>query len=568
MDISWMSKELMERLSCSYTVAQEVFGSLPEQATGNKQRKIRKWVEENYLLPEDDTIAEHLGKMTPTNEFIAIMKVCNESYQSFIVRKNEQFAALMQAFSEDVRYAFTTLFEQEYIADAIRCEDSYAIIHVQDCEGFVCKLMLTEATGIPEKAYDSLNFYDIQADGQGRYVLTGEGVFWEDDTTEPFTIGFAAASVAISCFRTDTSVVLYDHSFWNYLTQVAEQIRSKHFLPGDYQNEQEKALLPLLTEITQMRFRYATDLPVTDFSCIKGYFSKYGYTELTRMIDRMIALPEDSSKRQKMADKIIKCLSYKKYEPMCREIMALIQQSQMQYPEKISQYCDSDLLTEIRISIQRQMEEKGYSGQYPDYIKKGAIKGIRLVEAFDEIYFIGPEKNVAHHIHCTETYINGQLTVHFQCGTQCLRRKEEPGDAYSCMFRDQGRRLLCAAKYEIDKAKHIDEDEREKLSQILNIAVKQAERIKLTKEEWETLMGFPFPWGYLFWTFFLVGGGFFSVFMTLVFFVITILLTVVFTGFAMVPEVVIAVPWFRILLLTWILFGGIMGLVTVLAKRM
>ena len=286
------------------------------------------------------------------------------------------------------------------------------------------------------------------------------------------------------------------------------------------------------------------------------------------MIDRMLALPEDSPKREKMAEKLKKYLRYSKYEPMCREIMEIIRQSQMPYPEKASQYCDADLLTEIKSSIQRQMEEKGYSGQYPDYIKMGALRGVHLAESFDEIYFIGPEKNVAYHIHCAESCINGQLKVQLLCGTQCLRRGEVPGDIYSCTFWDHGRRLFCTATYEIDNSEHVDEAYLKKLSQIVNIAVKRAERKKLTKEEREILIGFDFPWGQQFLLFFLVAGGLFGIFMTLGFLVITVLLTVAFTGFAMVPEVLIAVPWLRILLLTWALFGGIWGLVTVLAKRM
>ncbi len=90
-------------------------------------------------------------------------------------------------------------------------------------------------------------------------------------------------------------------------------------------------------------------------------------------------------------------------------------------------------------------------------------------------------KNTAYRIHCQESYCGG-LRLVLLSGTELLRRGEEMGDIYSCMFNANGRRLLRKTEWStsMDDAASLSKLERQ-----LRIAVKRAELKKLDKDEQE-----------------------------------------------------------------------------------
>ena len=70
-----------------------------------------------------------------------------------------------------------------------------------------------------------------------------------------------------------------------------------------------------------------------------------------------------------------------------------------------------------------------------------------------------------------------------------------------------------------------------------------------------------------FWNMFLFAGGMYSILMTLAGMLICIVATVAFGLFENISEVFSVLPWGPLFVITWILGGGMMGLVEVLAGR-
>ncbi len=564
MDISKLSENLAQCLSNGYYYAVSAFNCRPEDADAEKQRKIRRYVEKNYIYPAEETgAAELMNGTTSDGEFISVMKACYEFTQQRERENREEFTCTLTAFPADVQAAFRSLNER-YMYTQIQQEGDHAAIYVDNCSSFVQKLLLKDATGIPEKQYHELTFDRLQMFEDG-FVLSGCGYDLDTDESVPFSICFTDASVEVTCFRAGATDSLFDIPYWKYLCQTADEILRKRNLPEGAMNDEEKELIPLLREIVYISTRVGNDLEDPDLVLFRDWLSRYGYEDLLKQINRILALPAD--KRQKPIAKLEKALSHKKYEPMCRELMEKIFRSQEPYPEKVSCHCSAELLGDIRDQIIKQLEAQGYKGQYPHFVKHGEIRGIRMVDAFDESYCIGPEKNVIFYVSCREVMLGDELTIRFFSGTHCLRKNETAEDIWSCAFRDGGRRILRTVTFETKNDQCLREEASQELSQIVNIVVKRAELKKLTKEERNLLNGFPVPWGLLYIILFFGAGGLFATLTTLVLMVMGAVATAIFGGFSMIPEILLSIPWWHFFLLTFVLYGGVMSAVTIAAKN-
>ncbi|MBQ5626140.1 MAG: DUF3878 family protein, partial [Paludibacteraceae bacterium] len=84
-------------------------------------------------------------------------------------------------------------------------------------------------------------------------------------------------------------------------------------------------------------------------------------------------------KRDRLTNKLLALLNRRKYEPLWREIYKLISASQCGYPDAVPVLCNKEILHETREKIQKRMEAHGYSGNYPDFMKKGSINGLHSV---------------------------------------------------------------------------------------------------------------------------------------------------------------------------------------------
>ena len=191
--------------------------------------------------------------------------------------------------------------------------------------------------------------------------------------------------------------------------------------------------------------------------------------------------------------------------------------------------------------------------------------GIHLADSYNMSYFVGCEKRAAHHIHCTELWFNDHIAIEFLCGTQRLKKGEEPTDIWTCLFNANGRRFFNSVIYESEYTDESGEVLSDDLGGRIAIAVKKAELKPLTKSERKEVGKIP-GW-IIFLLVFILMGGLFGLFMTVGFMALTPLLLWLFGEGDSIGELFMMAPWLDMFFMSWLLFGGVMGVITVLAKR-
>ncbi|MCH5303294.1 MAG: DUF3878 family protein [Ruminococcus sp.] len=570
MDISKIDKNLIERFDSSYTIAEYVFGVEPIAASAKTQKKIRKWIEKNYIGDEiyHQNVMRYIGKEVSDKRFLEFIKACHDQIQLNGTRKKQLFDKFSVDLTEEVKNAIWELLEYDVYCSNVRKAGNDAQINVGYTTGCERTLTLVNASGIPEGRIDCLSFENgafIKQDDE--YILSGEVENYEEDLSTSFSIRFTDAKIDTPLFRADEQLFL--DTPWDYLESIAGAILDKYILSAEYLNDREKELLPLIAEISKLSYwRYIPDeFKSADFTQLKFYIIRFEYNELLPLVEVLEKEFFDENKKERIIKKLVSKLNTQKYEPLWREIYNILVKSQENYKSKETVCCQKELLKETRSNIQRLMEFHGYSGQYPDFTKKGSTRGVHLAESYDMSYFVGAKKNVVYHIHCIEEYFNEYFTIQFLCGTELLKKNENAGDIYSCLFNAEGRRLFQTISYESDRVNFDGERETDDLEQRVQIAVKKAELIKLTKKEREEIMGYDFTYWKLFLLVFIGMGGLFGIFMTIGLILIGIVLCLIFAMPQKIPSMFLEIPWWSLFLLAWVLFGGAMGVITVLAKR-
>ncbi len=566
MDISKIDIEYVELFDLCYTIALDVFNTEPISASPKMKKKIRKWFDKSYIVGGDypDNVMEFIGKNVSDEKLFEFLSACHHQIEINDIKEKQLFDNYTSEFNEDVKTALWDLFENDYSFCHIKKEDKNAIIDLEFGSSYDRTLILKNASGIPEGNYDFISFKKNALIKQGNeYRLTGVAENYDDSST-PFEICFTDAKIHITLFRADEQILC--DTPWLHLQSVAGDILDKCFL-GNYLNESEKELLPLIAEISKLSYwtRIPEEYESADFSQLKSYIAKFGYTELLPLVENLEKEFFNDKKKDKAINKLVSKLNTQKYEPLWRELYNLIVKTQENYPSKEVYYFSTESLNETRKNIQNLMEHYGYSGKYPDFIKKGSTDKIHLAESYNTTYFVGHEKNVIYHIHCTEEYFNEHLMIQFVCGTELLRKGESPGDIYSCLFNAKGRRFFKTLSYESGYINEKGEEDTDDLEKRVQIAVKKAELKKLTKEERKEIGDVNIK--LIFFFVFILMGGLFSIFMTVGLMLFGIILCLVEGQAQAIHSLFTEIPWWGLFLLSWILFGGTMGIITVLAKR-
>ena len=105
------------------------------------------------------------------------------------------------------------------------------------------------------------------------------------------------------------------------------------------------------------------------------------------------------------------------------------------------------------------------------------------------------------------------------------------------------------------------------LEQCVRVAIKRAELKKLTKEERKQIKDVDFIFLRLFGFIFIVMGGLFAIALTLGMILLGIVACLVVAQPDKIYEVIGEIPWWKCILATWAMYGGIMGVLTIIAKR-
>lgn len=573
MDVSKIDIKFVESLGLQYNSAKYFFETEPVDAPAKIQKKIRKRIEKYHIPAETypPEVMQYIGKDVSDEDFLKFLKECYDWVELNDTQKKQLFDEASTDLTEEVKDAIQTLIEDYDYYGNIRKVGKDAQFDVGYNAGYDRTLTLVNASGVPEGSFDCLSFEDGSLIKQSdEYILSGEAENYDDSTT-PFSIRFTDAKVDVTLFRADeqsSSVTPLE-----YLASIAGNILNKHlFLPSEYLNSKEKELLPLITEICALSnwIFIPDESNPADFSQLKSYVVRLGYNELLPLFESLEKNFSDDKKKNRIIKKLRSNLNTQKYEPLWRELYNTIVETQVEYPSKATAYCTTELLDETRSRIQRLMESHGYSGVYPDFIKKGTTRGIHLAESYDTSYFVGAKKNAVYHIHCTEEYYNEHLSIEFMCGTEILRKNETAGDIYSCMFDAKGRRFFKTVSYESDYINPDGECETQNLEQRVQIAVKRAEFIKLTKEEREEVCDTLPRWQiFLLMTlaFGVIGGLLFSIIMIIGFMLMGVLLCLIFAMPQAIPSMFLEIPWLKLFLLAFGLSFVGMGILEVISLR-
>lgn len=482
-------------------------------------------------------------------------------------------------FPEPVQKAFDYLpYVDSISAFAITTDGDITKIFFSYSFGTNITLVLSNSRGAPIGEFDGYVFSLDSLEKHGdRFILSGETITYNSDSDneiyEKIEITFSDASVEISLYKANE--LLFSETPWDYLQSVALAIGDRANFSESVLNEKEKSLLPLINEINMLLpllseknksyYIYPDDeIPSPDFSNLKSYAQKYDYSELVTLIEEF-ENNYGGKKHDKFLKRLINSLNLQKYEPLWREIYAIIKDTQSDYPSEFADSCPTDMLDNIRNEIESKLHENGYNGSYPDFVKTGKLNGIHMVQSYDVDYIVGFEKNAANHIHCNELYSENGVKIEFLCGFERLR-DNEPSDIYSCMFNSKGKKFFQSFFVDIDMNSDAEE-QRQTVDKFTQIAIKKAELKRLTKEERKAANTYAYSDLSVFLSVFIIMGGLFGIFMTLGFMLIEVAVTAIVGLANQIPELFMTTPWWLIFAACWVMFGGAMGVVQIIGKR-
>ncbi len=479
----------------------------------------------------------------------------------------EVMESAIAKFDLETQSALRRLLECEVFPE-IKIYGENAEVIVEQTPSFIRKIILKNVDAIPKGKTEHYcsNLGIVFKEEEKRFCFYGELEDPINETACIFALTFENAETQIQLYNSCKTITFWENP-WDFLRTISFSIGMKADLPGDYCNSKEKELLPLIKEIVSLE--YWMELPqqeLLSFKELKKATHRFGYNKAEKLFAELETINTSDSKFRKTSNKLISLLCKKACEPLWREIYNKIADSQSSYPGIVDCLCPKDLLAETRKNIQLFMESKGYTGQYPDFIKKGAMKGIHLARSYDKTYFVGMEKKAEYYIHCSEAFYEDEgLTIQFICGTAILKKGDAEKDIYGCLFNANGRRFFNTMRYV--SSNNEEADASDDFETHISIAVKRAECRKLSKAERSVFFRDSLNDFKSFLWIFLIGGGFFGVAMTLIMMLVCIIATAAFGLFYDIPEMMRTMPWGLILAMGWIGFGGSMGIVEILADR-
>lgn len=563
MDVSGIDFNFVELFASCYAAACERFDINVENPSKAALHKVRKWVEKEYIKPLGEFPAKvnrYICKEASDNTFIDFIRSCyvfvdtNGSNNLRILNK------FSEGLSEDVRDALRILIEAPAFSRPSASGSTLKIV-VRQCKAYTLTLILEGYTGLQDYDYDEYCFYTLHK-SDTEYQLIGEASNYERDEPEPCVIRFRDANVSVTLSNALSTAFSSDP--WNYLLCVAEDILSKYDLCGEFLNEKEKALLPLMADLCKLNYFHV--IPKEFASPRLTAFSKLvadGYAELLPHIKKI-----EESRRRKKRDSLTQKLIYKlcevRYEPLWRSIYESIKESQADYPSLSDVHCTDKNITHAREHLQQYMESQGFTGIYPEFVKSGSQKKLKVVESYGATYFVANENRAVYHVLFTESWIEDKIHISFISGTEFLKNNGSAGDIYSCLFNAKGRRLYDIPDVFFRGVTRLDDASQ--LEKVADIAIKRAELIPLTKEERRvygndiTLLG-------LILFIFIGMGLLFSSLMTLSMIAVAAIVTIIAEGIHSVTSMILCIPWWKLFLITWWLFGSAMSAVTAFAKR-
>ena len=439
------------------------------------------------------------------------------------------------------------------IRDTMECEDAELTICAEGADvvletvGELCfsyRLRLTDATGLPEEVGNGWLAYckELSREESG-YRLSGfcHSPDWEEE--QEFVLDFQGFSAETESVCPELGPNFFRP--WIQLGSWAAGLVRKARIVPQLLNEGEKAILPLMQEIYDLLWLHKPESSGKDFHLLRARFTP----ELNRELDRLLSTKGNWKRYVKAEERFRGKLESLENLSIWQSIRDAFAATQEAAPHA------SKLPGETISRIEQQLHGYGYTGHYPDFVKTGEIRGLRVAKSHEMPYFVFREKCAVSYIHCLECLYNGELVgVEFLCGTELVKNGEKSRGIDACRFRSKGRTYWRSVQWDMEG----------ELDQRLRIASKKAELRSLRwsdrpkserKEFW-----------LLFFLTFVFGGGVFAVFMTLGMAAVSMLIAALVGGWSAIPKIFgEVVPWLQVFLFCWLGFGGTMGILEAVA---
>ncbi|MCM1114925.1 MAG: hypothetical protein NC397_05455 [Clostridium sp.] len=429
----------------------------------------------------------------------------------------------------------------------------------------ICELTVTLknavlSTEIPTDDLVSLEGIQIIKTAKGYSFVCNAGYFdFQNDKhiAVPLTIEFDCLKIISKALKANFCII---GSPWESLSLYACNIYEKVREPYLDSNEKENALAPLLKEFYILFNGYLQANDEMKLDTLKSKLPKD--KKLNKFFDS-IEKSNSIDARSKAINKLFLYMSCETFEDSWRSILDLLNDSQSDYEEKDNSEI-YNMLTAEHNDIDEVMHLNGYTGVYPSYKKNTKIKGIHLQRNYENLYFVGMESATVF-IECKDEIFEECGNIVFEIYT-ALGKPNKIKDKYSCLFSKKGKGYYKSEfiTYEIDELKELHFDDEAK--QIPHIVCKEAELKNLSKAEKKILGTAKTKEEILFtMSLWLMFGLLFGVFMTLGFILIEFLAVLCLGRVSDFSWLFLQTPWWKIFLFSWLGFGGLMGISSLIA---
>ncbi|MCM1364205.1 MAG: hypothetical protein NC122_04750 [Faecalibacterium sp.] len=485
-DIKKLDRITICKLHNLYTMTKLNFKCEPENVELVKQEEMRKWLNKEVDIADENfpqEIADIFSFDIDAGEFWNMMKkfsyyaIHDEEYTA--VESNEE-TEILKEFPFEVQAAFDELIHdiEDYYWQLKICDDK-AYFELSETISHTKTLILSGVENVPDDLGEP-PFSDFELRRAGdNYCLDACYYRYNDEfsRTDEKTISlvFSDAEVLNGFYRSGMSWGL--ESPWDLLIGMACEICDRAKFPNFKPNEDEKNLLPLLYEVTQLE-EYREYTPCS-LPLLKAEFEKYGYNELTTFAERI------ENGNYTVIAKLVEKLNRLKYADLWHDIYYKVEQSQKPYPSLAEEQVKN--INVMRNSVQQKMRYLGYSGTYPNFYKEGRLSGVHLEMPYGKTYFVGPAKKVVNAVSFFEYVVDNQLCLVAVDGCSQLKKGEHCNDIFDCCFNADGRRIFHSASnfFKYDEIYRIfyESETGCTVEQFAEAAAKKAELRKLTKVE-------------------------------------------------------------------------------------
>lgn len=575
-DVKNLNDGALSLLSSMHLSAEILNGSTdPATLSVRKLQRARAKIMNSYNIdfiedfPRD--IAEELAKLDDA-EFFTLLKDAVEEEKTREQQRKDAFENLCENSDSKTALALR----------AICLAGEYGGVKVEDIseDGTVnfrfatsamsVRVTLTGAEGVPNtETLTSLLHLGQKPEYNAetkKYTISGNVYNEEKALDEKAEFIFSGAKADYEKIKHMGAYVVTDDSPWEILGQACGAIEELRQM--DLCSDAELELLPLIKEIEFIGGIFEEGDPeFASFPQIKVYAEKSGCKKLVKLLNELEKISSESPKYRKKMGDVLYLLNSAGCEMLWRKIYDRIYDSQKDYPSAPS-YIDPELLESRRQTVTKGLHACGYTGQYPDFEKVGGMRGVHLERSRGQCFLVGMKRRVKYIIHCTEFFgEDGEINIRFVCGTAFLKKKENEKDIdiYSCMFFDNGRRLMKS----VDCVSYDEnyESETGNIPAFAKIAAKRAECLRLTKAEKKMQPGVALPGIGLFSALFIFAGGLFAAFMILCIMILCTVVTCIVGGLGGVPDMFAEMPWLTLFILSWLLFGFGIGITEVISQR-